>query len=153
MPSKKSRLRNAGRRRARQREYPRGGEFGESTFVDRKLAQLCQQAREALSYALAGSADWVLRDVLIDSVMPAPDATRLLIAVHPTEIEQIALLARLDAARGYLRSEVAAAIHRKRAPELVFRIASGGSSEPHSAASNPANRNPSKHNPRPDRDT
>jgi ribosome-binding factor A len=86
-----------------------------------------------LTYALADSVDAVLRDVSIVSVTPAPDASRLLVTVAGPSSASAGhddagadLLARLDSARGYLRSEVAASIHRKRAPELAFSLAKTG---------------------------
>ena len=144
MSSRKSSLRRhrrgSSRRLARSLEpsYGPGGldaGLGPAIPVDRKLAQLCEQASEALSYALASSADWVLRDLLIASVTPAPDASRLLVTVYPPHdtpsespetsdaIDAAALVARLENARSYLRSEVASAIHRKRTPDLAFRVA------------------------------
>lgn len=89
----------------------------------RKVAQLCQQASEALSLALACSADAVLRDLSVVSVSPAPDASRLLVTVEAEDgVEHDRILDKLQVARGYLRSEVAGAIHRKKTPELMFRM-------------------------------
>jgi ribosome-binding factor A len=85
-------------------------------------AQLCRQASEALSIALAASADPVLRDVTIASVEPAAGTARLMVTVYPTERDPDFLVARLERARGYLRGEVAAAIHRKRVPDLAFQV-------------------------------
>lgn len=39
-----------------------------------------------------------------------------------SELLADALLRHLERAKGYLRTEMAAAIHRKRAPELVFTV-------------------------------
>lgn len=124
------------------------GDNGAVERIDRKLAQLCQQAREALTYAFATSTDEVLRELSVASVMPAPDSTRLMVTVYissPVTIEVVAGASELDQellldrqierdrdmvlgclqrARGYLRSEVAASINRKRAPELAFTLAS-----------------------------
>jgi ribosome-binding factor A len=99
-----------------------------------KAAQLCRQAMQALSLALADSADDVLRELTVVSVEPAPDVSRLLVSVAPVlaagrgagEVSAIDVLTRLNAAARWLRSEVASAITRKRAPELMFVIVAGG---------------------------
>ena len=93
----------------------------------RKVTQLCEQAREALSMALTCSADPALRELSVASVSPAPDASRLLVTIE-TDVDSAQtadhdyILDKLQVARGYLRSEVAGAIHRKRTPELMFRV-------------------------------
>ena len=91
---------------------------------DHKTMQLCRQAHRALSLALAGECgDDVLRAVYVDAVVPAPDASRLLVRLvvppragaGPEEV-----LRRIERVHARLRSAVAAAITRKRAPELSF---------------------------------
>ncbi len=94
---------------------------------NRKALQLCGQASEALNLALASCGDDVLRDLFIRSVVPAPNSGRLLVTVERSpssaEVGDAEVLARLQAAAGLLRREVAAAINRRRAPELTFRVA------------------------------
>ena len=94
---------------------------------DRGARRLCSQVRETLTFALAGSCrDEVLQSLYVADVAPAPDATRLavtLIAFDPALIETAR--ARVALVAAMLRSEVAASIHRRRAPELVFRVAAG----------------------------
>lgn len=94
--------------------------------ADRKARQLCRQVFRTLTVALAGCGDERLQDLLVLSVDPAPDAGRLLVTVSPgTGSDDVAiadLLERLNRATGRLRAEVAAAIVRKRAPELLFRV-------------------------------
>ena len=91
-----------------------------------KAAQLCRQAMQAISLALADSSDDLLRELIVVSVDPAPDASRLLVTVTPAassaDVSPVELLARLDAASGWMRREVASAITRKRAPELMFTL-------------------------------
>ncbi len=96
----------------------------QSPGPDRKTLQLCRQVERTLGLVVAGSRDDLLRAALIDSVQPAPDASRLLVTVVPAsaEVDPSALLERLQATKGHLRAEVAAAIHRKRAPELTFCV-------------------------------
>jgi ribosome-binding factor A len=99
--------------------------------ADRKTLQLCRQVAETLGDALAGQGDEVLRGLDVVDVTPAPDASRLLVAVRPVPpSEPLRVLERLDHASGRLRSEVAAAITRRRAPTLAFRIAAPDEIEP-----------------------
>ena len=91
---------------------------------DRSARRLCSQVREALTYALAGACrDDALQSLYVSDVEPAPDVSRLavtLVASGPVQAtlarERIALVAAI------LREEVAASVHRRRAPELVFRV-------------------------------
>lgn len=97
--------------------------------VDRKAYQLCRQVAETLNYVLSGdTGDDVLRGLYVESVDPAPDASRLLVSVAPLDRSDQTppedYLARLVAAGGKLRSEVAASISRRKTPELTFRIVS-----------------------------
>jgi ribosome-binding factor A len=92
-----------------------------------KTMQLCRQAQRALSLALSGECDDdVLRSLYVDAVVPAPDATQLLVRiVIPSATRDLRaddILARLDRVHGILRRAVAEAITRKRAPELAFII-------------------------------
>jgi ribosome-binding factor A len=96
-------------------------------LAKRKLRQLCAQAERAVGVALWNDCgDPVLLDMFVQSVLPWPNATRLLVVVEPSnvelEIDRADILARLEAVKGTLRSAVAEAIHRKRAPELCFEI-------------------------------
>jgi ribosome-binding factor A len=94
--------------------------------IRRNTLQLCAQVARTLGEALAGCADEVLRDLHIVGVVPAAGGGRLLVTLarsvsampHPDDlIEQ-----RLARAHGLLRSEVAAAVNRRRTPELIFRV-------------------------------
>jgi ribosome-binding factor A len=92
---------------------------------DRKTLQLCGQVARALSIAFDGLvSDEVLAGLHVVSVDPFPDASCLRVAVCSPgpSADRAAIAARLAAARGYLRSEVAAAIRRRRAPEVVFDV-------------------------------
>jgi ribosome-binding factor A len=95
---------------------------------NRKALQLCGEVARTLNGILQGECDdEVLRDVLVESVVPAPDSTRLLVTVScsPSAREIVAaeVLQHLHRVHGKLRGEVAAAIHRRKTPELVFRVA------------------------------
>ena len=93
----------------------------------RKVLQLCRQVAEALHWVLgADCKDEVLRSLEIVSVIPAPDSSRLLVtcaiqAIAENVDAETAFL-HLHNARGLLRSAMASAIHRKRTPELAFRV-------------------------------
>ena len=96
--------------------------------TDSKALRLCKQVAETLSLVLAGECDDdVLRSLQIFSVQPAPNTRRLLVIVEPDdETRRIStpdeILARIEPIRPFLRSEVASAISRKRAPTLVFEV-------------------------------
>jgi ribosome-binding factor A len=96
--------------------------------VDRKAAQLCRQVAVTLDEVLAGCRDDVLRDLHVVDVAPFPDATRLLVTVSavdagaPGAPGPEAVIEHLQRAGGHLRSEVASAVTRKRAPLLVYRL-------------------------------
>lgn len=96
---------------------------GSGKVPNRKALQLCAQVARTLMTVFADCGDDVLRDLLIESVTPAPNASRLLITVLPASpIETSVVREHLERARGRLRSEVVAAIHRRRAPDLLFRV-------------------------------
>ena len=89
---------------------------------ERKTRQMCRQVQRALNLALADrGAQEDVNELYVEEVSPAPDCGHLLVhvVVLPQRLVNEALGAlRRDAAR--LRSEVAIAINRKRAPELSF---------------------------------
>lgn len=93
----------------------------------RKVDQLCRQVEERIGLVLAGEVDDpALQDLYIVEVVPEPGSGRLIVRLaRPPGIDDppiAALLPRLDALRSFLRGEVAAAIHRKRTPDLLFEI-------------------------------
>jgi ribosome-binding factor A len=95
--------------------------------VDRKAYQLCRQVSDTLNFVLSGdTGDDVLRGLYVDSVDPAPDASHLLVSVAPLDRDDQTpaevYLTKLMAVSGKLRSEVAASISRRKAPELAFRV-------------------------------
>jgi ribosome-binding factor A len=90
--------------------------------VERKARQFCRQVQRALNLALADRhADDGLNDLFVEDVSPAPDCGHLLVhVVIPADrsVNEALSALRRDAPR--LRSEVAMASTRKRAPELSF---------------------------------
>ena len=95
----------------------------------RKARQLCDQVADALRTILAGMADEVLQNLTVTTVAPAPNTGRLLVTVAgpaPADATDrpavAAVLAALSKAAGRIRSEVAADIHRRYAPELAFAV-------------------------------
>jgi ribosome-binding factor A len=83
----------------------------------------------ALDAVLADCHDTVLQELRVASVEPFPDASRLIVIVafiddRPVSlIEAARVLDHLHRASGHLRFEVAAAVTRKRAPLLIYRLA------------------------------
>lgn len=90
----------------------------------RKDLQLCRQVADTLQLALGDCGDDCLRDLHVVRVVPAPDASQLLVIVGsgPGEVPPAPtdVLAHLQARTPWLRGEVAHAITRKRAPSLLF---------------------------------
>jgi ribosome-binding factor A len=94
---------------------------------NRKALQLCAQVAETLSLVLQGECDDdVLRDVMVLSVVPAPDSTQLLVTLGPapgaSACDPGQIMQHVQKAHGKLRSEVAAAIHRRKTPALLFTL-------------------------------
>ena len=94
---------------------------------DRKTLQLCGQIADTLNYVLSGElGDDLLRNLYVESVRPAPDASRLLVSVAPLDpadaerADQILQKLHIYAPR--IRSEVAQSIHRRKTPELSFVV-------------------------------
>ena len=88
---------------------------------ERKARQFCRQVQRALNLALADRHTDGLNDLFVEDVSPAPDGGHLLVhVIIPADrpVNEALGALRRDAPR--LRSEVAVAITRKRAPELSF---------------------------------
>ena len=99
----------------------------ETTKTGRKARQLCAQVADTLSLLFSGeTSDEILQSLEILDVSPAPHAAQLLVTVVPAagtpNLDELQVQAALARAGGWLRSEVAAAITRKRAPRLAFRF-------------------------------
>lgn len=95
--------------------------------TDHKLAQLCRQVAETLDQVLSGEMrDERLVGLRVASVCPAPDASRMLVTVVADGAAEHfcreATEAQLCASAGRLRTVVAAAITRRKAPTLTFVV-------------------------------
>jgi hypothetical protein len=104
-----------------------------STGSDRrKTLQLCRQVQRALNYALGECGDDLLTGLYVMSIEPAPSASRLLVTVQPLDegADPIDILQHVGFVMGQLRSDVAASIHRKKVPELMFHCEPFGSESP-----------------------
>lgn len=97
----------------------------------RKTSQLCHQVAVTLDELLAEQSDDLLRDLTVVDVEPAPDESRLLVTVAPGPVarpaDPVTVIEHLGLAAGRLRTELAAAITRRRTPSLEFRYALPGS--------------------------
>jgi ribosome-binding factor A len=91
---------------------------------NRKALQLCGEVFRALSHSLAWElGDATLSELCVEAVVPAPNSTHLLVIVSlPDGVDPAIVRERLQRYMGRLRAEVAAAIHRRRVPELTFQI-------------------------------
>lgn len=100
---------------------------GSDRRQSRKSKQLCRQVAESLDWVLSGdSRDELLQNLRVVAVEPAPYSSRLRVTVAshlpPEEAEPRAILDRLQRHSGRLRCEVAASIHRRKVPTLVFEV-------------------------------
>jgi ribosome-binding factor A len=103
----------------------------------RKTLQLCSQVADTLNLVLSGDcADECLQCLQVVAVTPAPNASQLLVVVCPSSAgatpDPVTVTERLASAHGRLRSEVAAAIVRRRVPRLIFQYVGcdpGGATE------------------------
>jgi ribosome-binding factor A len=72
-----------------------------------------------------------LQQVWIVSVDPSAESARLMVTVSVSAaVDPAEALQRLEGARGRLRAIVAAAICRKKVPDLAFRLAGPGIAAP-----------------------
>jgi ribosome-binding factor A len=91
---------------------------------NRKALQLCSQICDCLNMCFADLGDDLLRELVVQSVVPAPDSRQMLVIVEvPKDLETSRVRDHIARASGRLRTEIAAAIHRKHVPRLVFQIA------------------------------
>lgn len=121
----------AGELRA-ERAAPPGDSLTAASETDRKSLAFCAQVRRALEVAIAAECrDEALIELTILDVWPDPTTRRLRVWLGgPNDMDERKreqVLQRLSVARGFLRAQVAGAIHRKRTPELVFELVSGAS--------------------------
>lgn len=92
-----------------------------------KTLQLCAQVKDALAFALGETSDPLLLDLRVEFVEAIGGDRHLLVGfVDPCRHGLVAALDALDRARGFLRSAVAAEIHRGKAPQLSFTIVPEG---------------------------
>jgi ribosome-binding factor A len=88
----------------------------------RKKLQLCRQVQEALTWALgSATSDERLGYCSVEGVEPLVGGNRLLVKVGvPPDLPVSEVAESLAAATPALRAEVAQAVTRRKAPELVF---------------------------------
>ena len=101
---------------------PASASMGSGRQGERKARQFCRQVQRALNLALADQhTDDGLNDLFVEDVSPAPDCGHLLVhVVIPRKQPVEEALGGLRRSAPRLRSEVAMATARKRAPELSF---------------------------------
>lgn len=110
--------------------WDRTGQDEWGKVTNRKALQLCGQIARTLACVFPDLGDDLLRELQVQSVVPAPNSSRVLVSLEmpalseqedPSQV-QTELYLRLERVRGLLRSEVASAIHRRRTPDLLFRV-------------------------------
>lgn len=95
---------------------------GRGAPPDNKSRQLCRQVQQRLDIALGSELDDpVLQGLWVESVEAQAGGRSLVVrVVVPTGASILEVVQHLNAARGWLRAEVSAAINRKRTPNLQF---------------------------------
>ena len=88
----------------------------------RKTLQLCRQVERALVGILAAdSGDPWLSQLSVQAVRPGPHSGRMVATLQvPQGLDPDTVLAHLGRAAGRIRCELAAAIHRRRVPEIAY---------------------------------
>lgn len=93
---------------------------------ERKAKQVSKQAEVTVQLAMGALLDEAFRELRVVRVEPAPDSRRLLVVIGPrfdgTRVTEHHAAEIVRKAEPLLRRDVAAALHRKRAPSLVFRF-------------------------------
>jgi ribosome-binding factor A len=82
---------------------------------------LCKQVGRVVQQTLLACGDDVLIQLQVRSVAPGGSG-RLIVTVCCQGADPAAIRDRLERASGYLRCEVAAALNRRKVPELVYRV-------------------------------
>lgn len=99
---------------------------------DKRVRQLCRQAFEALSLSLPEQ-DRSLAGVRLVAVRPGRDGSQLVATFGVNralrESERRALECALARHRGRLRAEIARAVTRRHAPDLMFEIVEMGGAQ------------------------
>jgi len=91
---------------------------------------LCRQVERTLHQVLSGECDDdVLRNLMVAGVQPLRGTSQLLVLVQvfdPLSAPSVAdILMHLELSRGRLRTAVAEAITRRKAPDLLFQVVGG----------------------------
>lgn len=89
-----------------------------------KDRQICRQVADAVAWYLADTDDPLLANLLVVQVDPAPSAARVLVTLAAAHgaIDPVEVMSHLRVVADEVREEVAAEVHRRKAPELSFRV-------------------------------
>ena len=94
--------------------------------ANKKARQLCRQAAQTLDFVLADCDDESMETLLVVSVQPAPDSSRLLVTigadVPADQVDLNHIRLRIQVQKPRLRAELARSISRKRVPDLIFNV-------------------------------
>jgi len=96
---------------------------------DRKSLQLASQVAEVISMVLCEQEDDLVRDLMVESVIPLPNGSRLLVSLTPAisarSLDLSKAMEHLQSVQAAIKSEVANSITRRKVPDLIFRILPG----------------------------
>ncbi len=90
-----------------------------------KDQQLCTQVSQALSYCISeGEPPEIMECLQVEAVVPAPDASRLMVTVSfdsgDESVSYDSVVQAIESNNSRLRFEVSQAINRKKTPQLAF---------------------------------
>ena len=96
-------------------------EYTRNQVANRKAMQLASQVQAVLNITLGRCGNGLLRELYVESVIPAPDSSQLLVTLFlPEDVALSEASFAIEGAAGMLRSEVGSYINRKRVPQLKF---------------------------------
>ena len=113
--------------RRNRRERDDRSTAGQGVLFERpntKTLQLCRQIQRQLDLTFGGALeDPVLSGLSVNAVVSEPGTSTFIVEVVVSDAAKASeTLEHLNAARGLLRSEIAAGIHRKYTPHLRFVV-------------------------------
>ncbi len=96
----------------------------DASTAARKTGMLCRQIQRALDLTLAASDNPMLSTLRVAAVCPAPDISRLVVELvnDARQVDPATVRPHLKRAEGWLRTSVAASIHRRKVPSLSYML-------------------------------
>ncbi len=99
----------------------------EDRKINYKAQQVSKEVERTLSFILnSNKAGEILQSLNLLYVEPLPNSSHLIVVVSPgyseTSLSEREILEALQNASGWIRKEIGYSLHRRRVPELSFRV-------------------------------